>query len=576
MHFQYTPYIWPLIVSAAVTAALAVYAMRHKIVPGAIPFGICMLLTTLWSGSYALEIAGIDLPTKLFWANVQSIAYSLNPVLWLVMVFMFIEREHWVSRRNILILLIIPVITVALAWTNELHGLMRQNVSLDMEGSFPVIVKTYGLWFWIIVAYSYGLNIISEYLLGLSLRRKSALYREQSLSLFIGLALLIIQNALYIFGLHPVSDYDLTPVVTGISGLIIAGGVFRYRLFDIVPVARENIIENMDDGVIVLDAQNRIADMNQTAINIFGTSSVQAIGQKAEDFFKYWPVLAKISGTLETQPGELYIYNEEDSKTFELSYLSLRDRRGKHSGLSIIFHDVTERRLIQTKLMEQQRNLAMSEERERLARDLHDNLGQVFGFINVQAQAIKHELAGDKIASASQKLERLVEAAQSSHGEMRTYIQNVKSTAAVKDLLPDIKKQLEQMRLDTGINATLRISDAALIEGMEANKKGQILNIAKEALNNIRKHAQAKQAVIEFKAAAGEITIMIEDDGQGFVLMQQEKESAHGWGLEIMKERAREIGGDIKIESVPGQGTRILLRVPAKKGVIEYESHAGG
>lgn len=567
MHFQYTSYIWPLIISATVTTALAVYAVRHKHVPGAIPFGICMLLTTLWSVSYALEIAGADLPTKLFWANIQSISYSLNPVLWLIMVFLFIERGHWVSRRNILILLLIPIITVALAWTNELHGLIRQDVRLDINGSFPVMVKIYGLWFWIIAAYSYGLNIISESLLALSLRRKSALYREQSLSLLVGLALLLIQNALYIFGLHPVSNYDLTPVVAGISGLIIAGGVFRYRLFDIVPVARENIIENMDDGVIVLDAQKRIADLNQTAKNIFGTPSIQAIGEKAEVFFENWPDMANICSVPTTQPGELHIYNEDDSKIFELSYLSLLDRRGKHNGLSIIFHDITERRLIQVKLLEQQRTLAMSQERERLVRDLHDNLGQVFGFINVQAQAIKHELASDKIASASLKLERLAEAAQSSHGEMRTYINNVKSHAAIKDLLPDIGKQIEQMRIHTGINAKLRISDAALIEGLEDDIKGQILNIVKEALNNIRKHAQAKQALMEFKAVASEIMVTIEDDGQGFVLVREEKELAHGWGLEIMKERAREIGGNIKIESIPGQGTRILLRVPVNRGV---------
>jgi len=66
MHFQYVPYIWPFLAAAAVTAALAVYALRHKQVRGALPFGVCMLLTSLWSGSYALEIAGTDLSTMLF------------------------------------------------------------------------------------------------------------------------------------------------------------------------------------------------------------------------------------------------------------------------------------------------------------------------------------------------------------------------------------------------------------------------------------------------------------------------------------------------------------------------------
>lgn len=71
MHFQYVPYIWPLIASAAVTAALAGYALRHRKVRGAVPFGICMLLASLWSAANALEMAGTDLGTKLLWANMQ-------------------------------------------------------------------------------------------------------------------------------------------------------------------------------------------------------------------------------------------------------------------------------------------------------------------------------------------------------------------------------------------------------------------------------------------------------------------------------------------------------------------------
>lgn len=286
MYFQYVPFIWTLLASTLVILALAIYALQHKDVKGAVPFSICMFLTALWSGSYALELAGTDLFTKLFWTNVQCISYSFAPVLWLIMVFRFIERDHWVTRRNILLLLILPFLTVILAWTNNLHGLMWQNARLDINGPFPVVAKTFGPWFWVIAAYSYLLNILSESLLALSLRRKSALYREQSRALFIGLALLFIQNALYIFGIHPVPRYDLTPVVAGVSGLYIAWGIFRYRLFDIVPVARENIIENMDDGLIVLDARNRIADMNRTAKTIFGPPSIRAIGQKVEAFFK--------------------------------------------------------------------------------------------------------------------------------------------------------------------------------------------------------------------------------------------------------------------------------------------------
>ncbi len=567
MHFQYVPFIWPLAVSAAVTAALTVYALRHRSVRGALPFGICMLLTALWSGGYALEIAGADLETMMFWTKVQSMAYSFNPVIWLVMVFLFIDRERWITRRNILLLLVLPALTVAMAWTNGLYGLMWQNAGMDMSGTFPVVTKTYGSWFWVIAAYSYILNIISELLLAVSLRRKSSLYREQSLALFIGLLLLILMNLQYILKIGSVSLYDLTPVAAGVSGLIIAWGIFRYRLFDIVPVARENIIENMDDGLIVLDARNRIADMNRTAKTIFGDSSVRSIGQEAEAFYKNQPAFAGISCNEESQPKELVIQQEDSQKTYEVSYIPLQDRQGNSNGLTVILHDVTERRQVQARLLEQQRALAMSEERERLARDLHDNLGQIFGFVNVQAQAIAHELEENKIESASQKVKRLVEVAQSAHEEMREYIRSVKITAAAqKNFVSAIKQVIEQYKNQTGISIKLLISDEQLIEALEPFVKMQMSNIFKEALNNIRKHAEAKQVSIEIKADGNAIRAVIEDNGRGFDVMNCKKEPGHGLGLNIMRERAGEIGGEIRISSAPEKGTRISLCVPCKGG----------
>jgi signal transduction histidine kinase len=113
-------------------------------------------------------------------------------------------------------------------------------------------------------------------------------------------------------------------------------------------------------------------------------------------------------------------------KTFEISYLPLHDAKGRHNGLTIILHDVTEKKINQAKLLEQEKKLAILDERERLVRDLHDNLGQVLGFINVQAQAIKRELKVSGLPVA--KLERLIEVAQSAHQDMRTYIIKRKKT----------------------------------------------------------------------------------------------------------------------------------------------------
>lgn len=559
MHFQYVPYIWPLIGSAVITTALGVYALRHRNIRGALPFGICMLLTALWAAGYALEVAGADAQTVLIWLKVQSACYSLNPVIWLIMVFYFIERDRWINRRNILLLLVLPVLTVVVAWMNELHGWMWQSIRPDLSGAYPSFAKTFGTWFWVIAAYSYALNIISELLLAVSLRRKSALYREQAFALFVGLALLFAANALYIFRISPFDQFDPTLTAAGVSGIIIAWGIFRYRLFDIVPVARENIMENMADGLIVLDAQNRIADMNQTAKSIFGNPSMKAIGQKAKSLLEKRPAGA---GFYETNlPKELTIDREGETKTYEISYLPLTDRQKKQNGLSVIFHDVTEKR----KLIEQQKELALSLERERLVRDLHDNLGQVFSFINVQAQAIQYELENAGVSVAAKKLDRLIEAAQSAHQEIRTYIQSIKNTADKKDFISELKNELEQFKEQTGVMVRFDIPDNLQTGALASDAVQNILNIIKEALNNIRKHAQAKEVSVEIKTDSKQLLITISDNGKGFDISNVEAKPMHGLGLDIMKERAKETGGKLEIETSPGQGTSIKLSVPLRK-----------
>jgi len=100
------------------------------------------------------------------------------------------------------------------------------------------------------------------------------------------------------------------------------------------------------------------------------------------------------------------------------------------------------------------------------------------------------------------------------------------------------------------------------IEELVPNVKIHLLNIVKESLNNIRKHTEARKVSIEITAAGKEICAVIEDDVKGFALMPDEKEPAQGFGLHIMKERAREMGGKLRIDTAPGQGTKILLRVP--------------
>src|SRR5690554_3121195 len=137
---------------------LAYYGYKHRSVRGAKAFVVSMLIGSLWAVTNGLEMAGVDLATKLFWANIQYIAYSFAPVVWLVMVLLFTDKADRVNKKNILLMSIIPVITIILVWTDYIHGLVRSNFVLDTSGVFPVISKDYGKWFWVHFVYCYLLN----------------------------------------------------------------------------------------------------------------------------------------------------------------------------------------------------------------------------------------------------------------------------------------------------------------------------------------------------------------------------------------------------------------------------------
>ncbi|MDD5313069.1 MAG: histidine kinase N-terminal 7TM domain-containing protein [Dehalococcoidia bacterium] len=563
MHIQYVPYVWLFAAAAAVTLALAVYALLHRDVRGALPFGLCMLFSSLWAASYGMERSGTDLPTILFWSNMQFLAYGICPVLWLIMVFLFIERDRWVTARNISLLLIIPAIMLIMVWSGDPYSLLRQNIYVDTSGDFPVLGRIFGPAFWILLVYADTLNILSMVLMGWTLRRKSILYRRQVLVLFTGLGLVMLQNAAYLCGIYPAPYINLTSVVIGISGLIIAWGIFSFRLFDIVPVARENIIEHMADGLIVLDADNRIADINLTAKTIFGKTSGDSAGQDAGTFFSKWPEFIQADCEKGKLPGEMVIETGTCTKIFEVSCTTLYGRSGKRTGTFFSFHDVTEQREAQARLLEKERALAASQERERMAKDLHDDMGQVFGFINVQAQAIRRELSGNGINVASTKLDRLIEVTQSAHGKMREYIHNIKNIDSVEmDFFAALKQEVEQFKKQAGINIRLDVHDDSCAQKLKTATGKPILSIIKEALNNAQKHAGAKDISIAIRSAGGEILAVIADDGSGFDPDQLEKRPLQGLGLNIMKERAVEIGGRLEIDTAPGKGTRIILSAP--------------
>jgi len=586
MRWYYTPYALPFIVSGIISLPVALVAWRRRrSVPGAMPLALFMLAMVEWSIGNALEMCSVDLAGKTFWTNVEYVGIVAVPVTWIAVALEFSGRGEWLTRRNVGLLLVIPAVTVLMIWTNSFHGLMRYNIKLDTSGPFSVITKTYGPWFWVHMAYSYVLLFIGTIMIARSLLGRAHLYKGQAAVFVVGILAPWISNVLYISGSSPVPRLDITPIAFTISGLAVVWGVLRYRLLDIVPVAWATVVEGMGSGVIVVDLQDRVVDMNPAAQRMTGWRVSQAIGRQVAEVLSPWPSIVEGSRDMARGSGELVLDANGEDLSYEFHFSPLLGSRRGLLGRLVVIHDITERKRTQAQLVQQQRTLATMEERERLARDLHDNIGQVLGYLNVQAQAAREQLSRGQTAVADSYLEGLAAVAQDAYGEVREYIRTMRGvTSPGWEFVPALEQFLRRFERNYGIRTELDVPDEIRDGVLEQPAEMQLMRIIQEAMANVRKHAEARQVRVRFAMLPGEVEVTVEDDGRGFdpvrpvgvdVGVGAAAREGEGFGLGIMRERAEEMGGSLEIHSAPGQGTTMRVRVPLRKDGDANEGSIG-
>jgi PAS domain S-box-containing protein len=522
-----------------------------------------MFVLAIWSGGNALEMSGLDLATKLFWANFQYFAYCFSPLALIALCMRFTGYDKWLRTKAFWWLLVFPAVIFMLVWTDGYHGLMRYNIQLDTSGALPVITKSYGPAFYIHTAHVYLINTTALIILINATVRRKTVYRKQAVILLIGVMLIILPNVLYILGLSPARNIDLTPVSFGPAGALMAFAIFRYKMFDLVPLARATVIETMDAGVLVLDLQSRILDINPALEKMTGVSAKLANGRSAADAFGAISEFSDACTNRNVTHTEFHIAESANTKIYEAILSPLTDSKGSLLGRLAMVYEITEKKKVQQKYLVQQRRLAASREKEQMARDLHDNLGQILGFINLQAQGIQRELTVSGVGMVNDQLKRLVEVTQTAHEQLRSYIKSARNVSAsdnnlIASLRTDILRFEERSGISTELNVNLDLTD------FSTHTQLHLLSIAREALYNVQKHSGASHVRLTALIENSHLSLIVEDDGRGFDPMYNRTDEA--FGLSIMQERAAEIGAELHIETAPEKGCRVRLTKPVHGG----------
>jgi len=350
-----TPIILFLFVPPLLLLALVPYTWRHRTTPGARSFLMLVFAVMTWGFCYALQIATVaDLSVKSFWSAAKYIGIAATPVVWFTFVLEYTGRGEWLTRRRFAALFIVPSISVVMAFANPLNLMWppQQLIATDQFITIDSVSMQWGPWFWVHAVYSYIFILLGIVLLVGSLRRFPQMYQQQAGALVLAAALPLLANAIFIFGLSPIPYLDLTSVAFTFSALLFAWALFRYRLLDVVPVARDAVVASMTDVVVVIDLQNRIVDINPAGQQALGRTATDIIGQPVEHVFSNWSHLVEryldmpavheeiaLPATAAAGSGQSY---------FDLRVTPISDRRDRVTGRLVVLRDITQGRLAES------------------------------------------------------------------------------------------------------------------------------------------------------------------------------------------------------------------------------------
>jgi len=559
--YEYTPYVWPMLASPALLLVLGAYAWRHRSAPGARPFALLVLSILPWAMGAALEIAAVSPATKIFWLEFQGVWQlpAATAALWFALEYADLGR--WLTRRTVAFLAAPPVLVLVLVSTSSTRELLCRGFSL--EGQVRCLLGSAGQ---VLLVYGFGLALASS-LVFLWLFVQSPRHRWPAALCLCGHVVTRVGFLLDTADANPVAPMDPTILGSILTAATYAVALVHFRMFELVPVARWTLIEQMREGVLVLDSAQRVVDLNPAAERILGIPGERARARAARDLL---PVLPDPGQPPEpgAVPPEISLGPAGATRRYALQLSALQHRGGFRLGYLIVLHDVTDQREAQARMVEHQRALATLQERDRVARELHDSLGQVLGYAKLQAQAARELLARHEWRQADGHLAQLVTVAQDAHADVREYILGARSDGgAGAGFLPSLQDYLSRFHANYGIATTLEASPEIAGHVFEPMVDAQLLRIIQETLTNVRKHARARAVRIGLSVSNGQAEAVVQDDGDGFDPARLESAEASTFGLRFMRERAHEVGGTVRVDSVPGEGTRVVITVPLHGGV---------
>lgn len=339
--------------AAVVSIFIGVVVLLKRAEPGGIAFACVMISISLWLIFRVFEGVAETVPEKVFWAKFEYLGITTLPIGYFVFSSQFSRKDQWVTPRNIILLLIVPIITLILVFTNEKHLLIWKNIYPAGEVGIDNLVYEHGIYFWFNWAYSYVLLFAGVARLVITFFNYPKEHRIQAFILIIATLIPWLGNLLYLMGYSPIKGMDLTPIGLMFSGVVLAISLYRGQIFEIVPVARNIIFEYMQEGILVLNLKGIIVDANKAASEILGIPGKKLIKSPLENVLAIYPGFLKQMSKSGNNKFEIKL--DKDGERYVQVSVSSITTNIHPSGRLIVLQDITKRKNIELYEIEQRK-----------------------------------------------------------------------------------------------------------------------------------------------------------------------------------------------------------------------------
>jgi diguanylate cyclase (GGDEF)-like protein len=310
---------------------------------GSVSLVVLLLALGWWDITYAIFWADLPGLTPYFWLDITYVGAVIVPTSLLVFALQLNGGENWLKPPVIVVLCLEPLLVTLALWSDPWHNLFfggqrEMNAGMILNG---------GAVFWGNVVYSYALILMAFVLFLRGFFKATGLYRKQAGMILLGLGITWLNSIIFVLGKNPLPGADNTPFSFTLTGLFFAHALFRYRLLDVVPIARSMLVDSMSDGIVVLDSRNRLVDMNPVASELLAQAQ---IGDPLEKIEEVLPEIVRQFHDKDNLSAEIML--ENPTRYLDLRISPVVDSRQQALGRLIVWRDITQLKLLQLELNE--------------------------------------------------------------------------------------------------------------------------------------------------------------------------------------------------------------------------------